>query len=237
MGRRKPAAPCSIEGCESPRRKNGYCNAHNLRFKRYGDPLAPRLRSPRCSSKEESEARRKVAKRNHYLKNKDRYRAKAQRWRENNPDMIAAYRAAYKQREDVAARARASRKAWRDRNPDYERQRKTAYKAANKDKVRSYRAHYRAALLRATPPWLTKEHRREIAGVYKEALRLSAQTGVKYHVDHIVPLKGGTVCGLHVPWNLRAITADENQRRPRVWRGEDEDGQDTCVATQGRQEP
>jgi len=70
-----------------------------------------------------------------------------------------------------------------------------------------------AAKISATPPWLSIEQKLEIAGIYADAAILSIKTGVPYHVDHIVPLRNKIVCGLHVPWNLRAIPAHENQRK------------------------
>lgn len=70
----------------------------------------------------------------------------------------------------------------------------------------------RAARIRsASPRWLTRQHMTEIKAVYEESARLSASTGVRHEVDHIVPLSGEAVCGLHVPWNLQPIPAEENR--------------------------
>ena len=58
-----------------------------------------------------------------------------------------------------------------------------------------------------TPAWADKD---AIKQIYAEAKRLTEETGVKYHVDHIVPLRHPLVCGLHVKENLRIVTANEN---------------------------
>lgn len=65
------------------------------------------------------------------------------------------------------------------------------------------------------PPWLTDAHRGEIRAIYQQAAMMVEMTGIAHHVDHYYPLKGKTVCGLHVPWNLRVVTARENQEK---WR-------------------
>jgi hypothetical protein len=87
---------------------------------------------------------------------------------------------------------------------------KSNYQKMNKDKVNCTAAKRRAVKLHATPSWLTKEDIQEIEQFYIKAQQMNNHTGEKHHVDHIVPLQGENVCGLHVPWNLQVIPAKEN---------------------------
>lgn len=57
----------------------------------------------------------------------------------------------------------------------------------------------------ATPKWLSKEHKQQIFDTYELMRDCRAVTGEDYHVDHIVPLRGENICGLHVPWNLQVL--------------------------------
>lgn len=65
--------------------------------------------------------------------------------------------------------------------------------------------------------WLTELDLFAIQEMYCLSRTRSKATGVEHHVDHVVPLQGKDVSGLHVPWNLRVITADENLRKNRKW--------------------
>jgi 5-methylcytosine-specific restriction endonuclease McrA len=60
------------------------------------------------------------------------------------------------------------------------------------------------------PSSLTAEQEQQIKDFYWLAKDLTAVSGETYHVDHIVPLQGKNVCGLHVPWNLQVLPADIN---------------------------
>jgi hypothetical protein len=75
------------------------------------------------------------------------------------------------------------------------------------------RARRRASQKNATPSWLTSIDKAKISSFYEIASALDVQIGVKHHVDHIVPIKGKSISGLHVPWNLQVLTATENLRK------------------------
>ena len=68
----------------------------------------------------------------------------------------------------------------------------------------------RSRKLGATPTWLSQNQLSQIEYLYWLSKDLELTSGQKYHVDHIVPLQGRHVCGLHVPWNLQVIPAEIN---------------------------
>jgi len=180
-----------------------------MRLKRYGDPLVQKRKSPGTVTDED----RKKWKRENYEKNRGSYKERANKWRDDNFERYAESKRQYLDREDVKAAARVRSSEWRTNNSEQKSKNDKEWRANNVDKKRSYQAFRRAKVREATPLWLTKEHRHQIALVYKEALRLSKEKCVMYHVDHIVPLAGKAVSGLHVPWNLQAIPAVENHRK------------------------
>ena len=63
----------------------------------------------------------------------------------------------------------------------------------------------------AKPKWLSAEQMKAIHEIYKDMRTRNRLAGkIEYHVDHVVPLNGETVCGLHVPWNLEVVKAKDN---------------------------
>jgi len=109
-------------------------------------------------------------------------------------------------KEEVIARAQA--------RPDAAKTAyKQGYKARNPDLYKELVSLRRRRFRQATPKWLTAEQKLEIRLQYRLAIELSRTTKQRYAVDHIVPIQGEEVCGLHVPWNLRVITQEENLKK------------------------
>lgn len=87
---------------------------------------------------------------------------------------------------------------------------KKKYKQENPDLYKTLTSFRRRRFRDATPPWITARQKTEIRQLYQAAITMSKTTGERYVVDHIVPINGVAVCGLHVPWNLRVVTQEEN---------------------------
>lgn len=103
-----------------------------------------------------------------------------------------------------------SKKIYADHNREKVLETKRQWKLRNIGKVKADHTFAKERIKIATPKWLTKDQRKEIQNIYEEAYILAEKSGVSYHVDHILPLRGKNVSGLHVPWNLQILTAKEN---------------------------
>jgi hypothetical protein len=141
-------------------------------------------------------------------KNRDKRSAYAKQYRKDNPEKVKELGKAWAERnpDKVKASSVKANAAWHERNPEYL---KNHYKA-NKARYVAARARRRAAQKAATPTWLTAIDKAMIQEMYDVSAARFAQTGIKHHVDHIVPINGKEVSGMHVPWNLQVITAQEN---------------------------
>lgn len=120
-------------------------------------------------------------------------------------------------REANSEKAREHQRKWRESNLDKARECRRQWREANPDKINALNAKRRAAKLQRTPSWLTKDQLNEIETFYTAALAFKLYTGQEYHVDHIVPLQGKNVSGLHVPWNLRVIPETDNLKKSNLF--------------------
>lgn len=151
----------------------------------------------------------------HYKKyseiNKESLKQKRKEYALKNKDKIKIrqkeYRSTEKYREINKIKCREFKKNFPEKKKKCDRN----YFLNNKAKCSAIGARYRALKKNATPKWLTKEHNEEIEKFYEISHRLTKESGILHNVDHIIPIQGETVTGLHVPWNLQVITAKENQ--------------------------
>lgn len=80
------------------------------------------------------------------------------------------------------------------------------YRRSNLHKYAAYEKKRQTSKLKAMPKWLAESQLKEIENFYM----IASWHNEPMHVDHIVPLQGKNVCGLHVPWNLQILAAKAN---------------------------
>jgi hypothetical protein len=159
-----------------------------------------------------------------YLKNNPEYReaskARSKTWSEKNADKKKEYARQYYIANQEKIKAQVKEQT--NKNKEAKKLLDKQYYEKNKDKIKAYvkswqynnrgrcnenSARYDAAKIKATPKWANVER---IKCYYSVAAMLNREKLEVWHVDHIVPLRGKNVCGLHVENNLRVITQSEN---------------------------
>lgn len=152
----------------------------------------------------------------HYVKNGERIRAYVKEWSERNKDRVKKSHAAYRlehikeEKERIKKRRLADperhnreRREWALANKDSRKKTSKKYYENNKAKYAAWVRQRQAAQLKRLPLWANKK---EISLFYRDK-----PAGME--VDHIIPLRGKNVSGLHVIENLQYLTMEQNRRK------------------------
>jgi hypothetical protein len=154
----------------------------------------------------------KALRKAQYEKNPAAATERTRAWRKRNPARaLAGQRArAAINREKM----RAARKAWEARNPTEVLESYRRYRERNRVEIRARLAASKEGRDKRRVLWANQD---AILEVYRQAELMTRITGRLHVVDHIIPLQGRTVSGLHVETNLRVIEHHENAQKHNAW--------------------
>ena len=142
--------------------------------------------------------------------------ARRSAWAKANPDAVKRHSERWVS--DNREKRRKIEAAWKAKNPErvaaHNARSGAKWSKTNAGRRNAITAKRRAAIRQRMVPWADQE---AIAAIYEMAARLSRETGVRHEVDHIIPLQGWLVSGLHVHQNLQIITRSQNRAKQNRW--------------------
>jgi hypothetical protein len=144
----------------------------------------------------------RIRRKHRYWSNPEKYRAEKAAWVKANPEKVRLYSSESYATDPEKFCNKVG--VYRLLNYDTIRIRESIWRKRHRDRVNYWSATREARKRGATPKWLTKNQISEMKDLYYLAKILNS------HVDHMEPLLGEFVCGLHVPWNLQILSASEN---------------------------
>ena len=136
----------------------------------------------------------------------------AKRYTANKTCSVCGDLTAYKAKKRNPEKYKAQALAWQRNNPDKMLQYQRTKNKKRPGERNLWTANYRQAKVDRMPRWLNAAHLFEMECIYSYCAALR-NIGLDYHVDHVVPLRGKSVSGLHAPWNLQLLPARENMSK------------------------
>ena len=106
-----------------------------------------------------------------------------------------------------------TRKATVEKHRKARNEEKAAWRRRNSGKVLALTRKRQLSKIQHTPSWLTEDDFWIMSQAYELAALRTKMFGFAWHVDHVLPLQGDVVSGLHVPTNLQVIPGYENSRK------------------------
>jgi 5-methylcytosine-specific restriction endonuclease McrA len=156
-----------------------------------------------------------TAKRLDYLKDPEKYSLRSAKARKKNRAKILAQKAVY--RAKYSEQIKLNKALYRKNNKEKIAVQDKIQRQKNIGKRNAYSMKYHIDKLNKVPKWLTQSDWIEINWVYTLARELTITTGIQHTVDHIIPLHGKSISGLHCPQNLQIVTKSENSKKGNKW--------------------
>jgi hypothetical protein len=149
------------------------------------------------------------------IENPEKRKDQQLKYVKNHPEIVAAKQRRWRANhlDEVRIKDRIEAKAYRDANKELIKTRKKIYAQNNKNIINAAVAKRKAAKLQRIPKWTSELDVWMIKEIYDLAMLRTKLTGVVWHVDHIIPLQGEIVSGLHTPFNMQVIPAIENIKK------------------------
>lgn len=154
----------------------------------------------------------KALRKAEYQRNRAVAIEKARVWKKRNPAKVLA---SQRNRANINRdKNRAARKAWEKKNPKAALESFRRYRERNRAKIRARLTVSKQGREKRRVLWANQD---AILEIYRQAELMTQTTGRLHVVDHIIPLQGRTVSGLHVETNLRVIEHQENAQKHNAW--------------------
>lgn len=170
-------------------------------------------------TKEEAKERHRITCKKYRQKNLEKIRESSKNYNKKNAKRRSEYNKIFLEKnpnynknyyESNKSRLLKRAKDWRERTVEYRKDYHKKYGKENLYKINAISSKRRASKIQRTPKWADLN---KIKSFYLEAANLTKETNVKYVVDHVIPLQGNKVSGLHVENNLQVITEKENSKK------------------------
>lgn len=162
---------------------------------------------------------KKAAEKRRYYADPEKTKSRTKSKYHKNAEKLKAKRRLNheKVKDDPIVKAKACERArrWRELNPNSEtlKASRKKWKLNNPHKVQADGVKRKISEMQRTPKWLSEEDYWLIEEIYALAILRTKLHGFQWHVDHIIPLQGKLVSGLHVPKNLQVIPWLDNIKK------------------------
>jgi len=168
-------------------------------------------RREKIQSNKKLQEAKKLSDKRSYEKNKATRQVANKKWSAENHELMKEYARNYKMRNIELIRERE--RQYNIKNAEILKVKRKEHREVNKAAGAHYVRLRQARKAQRTPGWLTEDDYWMIKEAYLLAALRTKMFGFQWHVDHIIPLCGRNVSGLHVPSNLQVIPGAENMRK------------------------